>query len=293
MKSYIEFKQERSFENILSDAFGFVRNEFKPFFKTVFQIAGPYIILFIISMVFYTYYTGQTLDFDLTSNDFGSDFIDPFLLLISAGAYLISALLAYVFAISTTLHYIKSYIINNGNTDFNEIKQNVYKRFWGFLGLGILKWITLIVTIFLCVLPVFYFMVPMAIIFSIYVFEDQDASSAYGSSFSLIKSEFWVTLATIIVLGIIVTIASYVFALPTTIYTLLKTGIFSGEIDPENFTNLVDPISIILNVLGTLFQLSLNLIFTIGTALIYFNLNEKKNFSGTLDRIESIGNIGE
>ena len=84
-------------------------------------------------------------------------------------------------------------------------------------------------------------------------------------------------------------VISFVFSLPTAIYTYAKMGIFSGEIDPGGLNSLTDPVYIILNVIGQFFQYLLNIITIVGSAFIYFNLNERKYFSGTLERINSIG----
>jgi hypothetical protein len=71
-------------------------------------------------------------------------------------------------------------------------------------------------------------------------------------------------------------------------------GIFSGEIDAEGMMDIFkDPIYILLNVISTLAQFLLNLISIIAGVFIYFNLNEKKNFTGTYERIDSLGEIRE
>jgi hypothetical protein len=88
-------------------------------------------------------------------------------------------------------------------------------------------------------------------------------------------------------------VVSFVFSLPTVIYTYAKMGIFSGEIDPGNLDTLTDPIYIILNVISQLFQYILNIITIVGSAFIYFNLNERKYFSGTIERINSLGKSEE
>jgi len=44
-------------------------------------------------------------------------------------------------------------------------------------------------------------------------------------------------------------------------------------------------------VIGTVAQFLLNLIGIIAGAFIYFNLNEKKNFTGTYERIANLGEI--
>jgi len=289
MKTIIEFKKQREFGDILTDTFAFIRNEFKPFFSAIIKISGPYVALFLFAMVFYIYSIGDMFNFDLIqSNQF---YGSPLKIISAYLLYFGTAILAYTFTTSTVLHYIKSYIDNNGNINVEEIKQNVYKNFWSFLGLSILKVLTLIVAVFICCLPVFYFMVPMMVALPILVFERNGASEAYSKSYQLIKDEFWITLATIVVLLIIYWVASTVFSIPTAIYTYAKMGIFSGEIDPGNLDTFVDPVYILLNVLGTFFQYILNIITIVGSAFIYFNLNERKFFSGTLERIDSLGKI--
>ena len=286
MKKLIEFKKQRELGEILTDTFGFIREEFKPFSKTVLQICGPYLLLFLIALSFYVYSSGDLFNFQI-GNELQQNNLP--LLFGSLIAFMIFGVLAYTFADSAVLHYIKSYIQNEGRVNVDEVKQNVKDTFWGFLGLSILKVITLIVAVLICCLPIFYAMVPMYVVFCIYIFENKDATTAYSYSFSLIKSEFWMTFATIIVIGLIVMIASYAFGIPAAIYSIAKMGMFSGEIDPANMQDFIDPVYIFLNVLSYLFKFLLNLILTVSAALIYFNLNERQNFTGTFERIQSLG----
>lgn len=291
MKSYIQFKKQREFGQLLADTFAFIRNEFKPFFGAIIKISGPYVALFLFSMVFYTYIVGDMFNFDLIqSNQF---YASPGKLILAYCTYFAGVILAYTFTTSTVLFYIKSYVDNNGTVNLDEVKQNVYRTFWSFLGLSILKGITIIVSMLICCLPVFYFIVPMVVTLPILVFELSNAGDAYSKSYALIKDEFWITLATIIVFLLIYWVVSSVFALPTVIYTYAKMGVFSGEIDPGSFDTLVDPVYIFLNVLSTFFQYLLNITTIVGSAFIYFNLNERKYFSGTLERIDSLGKLEE
>ena len=116
---------------------------------------------------------------------------------------------------------------------------------------------------------------------------------SFSDSFSLIKDEFWITFLTIFVIGIIVTVASYAFALPASIYSIIKMGVFSGEIDPGDLGSFFDPVYIILNVLSYAARFLLNLISVVAGVFIYFNLNERKNFTGTYEAIERLGNTQE
>lgn len=289
MKTLIEFKKQRELGDILSDTFGFVRTEFKPFFKTILQISGPYLVVFLLAMGFYSYSVGDIFNFT-NRNDNAFNDMGIFTMITAVLLMMISAILAYTISTSAVLHYIKSYNDNQGSVNFEEVKKYTKSTFWSFLVLNITKWIVLVFSAMLCFLPVFYFMVPMSIVLCILVFENKDVSDSFSDSFKLIKDEYWITLATVIVIGIIVAVAGYAFSVPASIYSIIKMGIFSGEIDPANMNVFNDPILIILNMLSYLVQFLLHSLSVVGSAFIYFNLNERKNFTGTLERIESIGN---
>lgn len=289
MKKLIKFKKQRELGDILTDTFGFIRNEFKPFLTTVLQISGPYLVMFLLSMAFYTYTVGDIFNFSALSGT-NSDILSPLLIAAALLIFSVSAILTYTIATSAVLYYIKSYSENEGVVNVDEVKQHVKQTFWGFLVLNFVKWIVIIVSALFCLLPMFYFIVPMTIVLCIFVFENKDVSDSFSDSFKLIKDEYWITFATILVIGIIVTVASYAFGLPASIYSIAKMGIFSGEMDPANMNVFADPILILLNVFSYLFQFLLNFISIVGAAFIYFNLNEKKNFTGTMEQIQSLGN---
>ncbi|OIQ22990.1 hypothetical protein [Lacinutrix sp. MedPE-SW] len=292
MKQYIEFKKKRELGEIFSDTFAFIRNEYKPFFKTIINVAGPYLALFLFGLVFYMY---------VVDNSFSFNFQDPdafptenFAMIFAAyAAYLVTAILAYTFTVSTALHYIKSYVDNNGTTKLQEIKASVHQSFWGFLGLSILKGLTLGVAIMLCCLPILYFMIPMAVVFPIYVFAKKNATDAYGESYSLVRNELVMTGVTVFLIWLVLIVIAYCFMIPIMMYSYMKMGVFSGEFDPANMDSFVDPVYIALNVLSSFFQFLLNLVFIVASVFIYFSLNEKKNFTGTFERIDSLGKTEE
>ncbi|MBO0331764.1 hypothetical protein [[Muricauda] lutisoli] len=289
---YIEFKKQRELGEILSDSFGFIRNEFKPFFGTILKIVGPYILAMLISMGFYMYTIGDV--FNLTAiggNQFSA--LSPVIMVISVLALMLSSIAAYVLAQGTVLYYIKSYIDHKGTTDYDEIRQGVYGSFWSLIGLGILVGLSVFIGAMFCLIPGIYLAVPLSISFAILVFLKKDTMDSYQYSFSLIKENWWITFATLFIIYIIVMVATYAFSLPGAIYTWIKMGVFSGEMDAENMNLFNDPIYLFLNILSSLVQFLMNIILLVATALIFFNLNEKKNFTGTFERIESLGKSAE
>ncbi|MBT8302719.1 MAG: hypothetical protein KJO63_15455 [Maribacter sp.] len=291
MTRFIEFKKQRELGEILSDTFSFLRTQFKPFVSTYFKIVGPYLVVMLISMVFYLSAFSSFLDFNTQSSNQVFSGVTMFFGIL---VFLIALIMVYATSQSTVLHYIKSYSINTGIIDFNEIKKEVYSSLWSFIGLGILVVLSVFIGLMFCIVPGIYLAVPLSLSFSIMVFAQKSVGDSYSYGFTLVKDEWWITFATLFVVGIIVTIASYAFSLPAVIYQYAKMGIFSGEMDAESMTNsFVDPIYMILNMIGTVAQVLLNLITIIAGAFIYFNLNEKKNFTGTFERIQSIGKTPE
>jgi len=292
MNEYIEFKKQRELGDILSDTFAFLRSQFNPFFRTFFKIVGPFLLIMMISLALYMYFAGDgftrilqgaNANLEPDASSFATMFVVGFL-------YLISMITVYTVSQSTVLHYIKSYANGKGEINFDEIKSNVYKRFGSFLGLGILVGLSVMAGIMACCIPGIFLWVPLTLSFSVLVFDQMGATDSYGHSFKLVKDEWWITFAPLFVLALIVGVASYAFAVPTTIYQYAKMGVLSGEVDAENMGQLFqDPIYLLLQMIGTLAQFLLNLISVVAGAFIYFNLNEKKNFTGTYERIEGLG----
>ncbi|SDQ93618.1 hypothetical protein [Flagellimonas zhangzhouensis] len=290
-QTYIEFKKQRELGEILSDTFGFIRNQFKPFFGTILKIVGPYIVVMLIAMGFYMYTVGDIFNVATVYNTVPD--LSPIIMILAIVVLMFSSIAAYVLAQGTVLHYIKSYIANNGVANYDDVHKEVYRSFWSLIGLGILVGLSVFVGMLFCFIPGIYLAVPLSISFAILVFLKKDVMESYNYSFTLIKENWWITFATLLIIYIIVAVASYAFSLPSVVYMWIKMGIFSGEMDAETFNLFNDPVYLILNVISTLIQFLMNIILLVSTAFIFFNLNEKKNFTGTFERIDNLGKSSE
>lgn len=289
---YIEFKKKRELGDVLSDSFAFLRSQFKPLLTTFFKIVGPYILVMLISLGFYFYALGSLFDFNIES----SNEVYPIILtVVVVFVLIISVIATAVMSQSSILYFIESYIDNNGTTNFSEIKKKVYQNFWSFFGLGILVGLSIGVGLFFCVIPGMYLYVPLSLTFAIYVFSKKDVMTSYNYSFTLVKDEWWITFATLLIVGIIIGIAGAAFSMPATIYSWIKMGMSAGEYDAVSspLGIFVDPIYIILYLVSMIFRFALNIITIVAGVLIYFNLNEKKNFTGTYERIQNLGQTPE
>ncbi len=291
MNQYIQFKKQRELGEILSDTFAFLRTEFKPFMTTYFKIVAPYLIILLIALGFYLYSFSSILDFNSTSSN---ELFSGISMMVSALVFIVAMILVYAVSQSTVLHYIKSYTELQGQTDFDKIKKEVYDTLWSFIGLGIIVVLSIMVGFIFCFIPGIYLAVPLSLSFSIMIFMNKSVGESYNYGFTLVKDEWWITFATLFIIGIIVGIAGYAFNLPAVIYQYGSMGIFSGEMDATSLSgNFVDPVYLILNMIGTLAQMLLNIISIVAGAFIFFNLNEKKNFTGTFERIQNLGKTTE
>jgi len=288
VKSFIEFKKQRDFGLVLTDTFSFLRSEFKPLSKLVLNITGPYFFTYLILLSLYNYIAGESLDFSIdgpVNNNIDFIYIVTYIL------YWVSLTVTFVFLCGTVFYYVKSYIENKGSVNQNEVYRNTYKNFWLLFGIGILKLITLSFALMLCILPILYAFVPMSIVFSIFVFRPRSSvMTSYSDSYNLVNLDFWTTWGSYIVFWLIYIAIVAVLNIPLFIYTFIKTGILSGEIDPTNLNGFTqDPLIIIFSVIQGFAQIFLYIIPLVGGVMLYYNLNEKKNFTGTYERIGSIG----
>ncbi|MBD1260857.1 hypothetical protein HZY62_09690 [Maribacter polysiphoniae] len=290
MNNYIHFKKQRELGEILSDTFAFLRSQFKPFIATYFKIVAPYLLIMLIAVGFYLYSFSSVLNIGSSSGSL----VSGVTMLISGLVFLVAMILVYAVSQSTVLHYIKSYTELQGQTDFDKIRREVYDSLWSFIGLGIIVVLSIVVGFICCFLPGIYLAVPLSLSFSIMIFMNKSVGESFSYGFNLVKDEWWMTFATLLVVGIIVGVAGYAFSLPAQIYQIASMGIFSGEMDALDVNSgFVDPVYIILYMISTLAQMLLNTISIIAGAFIFFNLNEKKNFTGTFERIQNLGKTNE
>jgi hypothetical protein len=285
--TYINFKRKRELGEIITDTFKFLRRNFKAIFRNLFKIAGIPFVIFIAASA----YNAQS--------SFGSgslfDATNPFAAFDSS-AVIISTLLVYVtlflfmtFLNTAIISIVKSYVTNEGQIIDEEVSATVKDNLSTILLTGFSKYILSFIGLMLCVIPGIYIAVPFFLIFPILIFENKSTGEAFTESFNLIKDNWWITFASIFVLGLLWYVISIVFSLPSMIYIWVKmfTSIQEGSMsDPSS---MFDMGTVILTVVASALQYIAYVFMPIGAALIYYNLNEQKNQTGTLEQIDRLG----
>lgn len=288
------FRKEREFGEIITDSFSFFTKNRKDLTRIFLKFIGPYIILMVIGTTYYQYKTGDIFN-DITLISSNPDFIaEAFTDNISALLlFFIVSIVANIMIYATVLHSIKTYIKNNGIFDETEISQGIKKDFFRILGYTVLVAIVVVIGFILCFLPGVYLAVVLSPGIGILIFEDLSVSDAFTKAFKLIKDNWWITFATILVFTILISILGYIFQLPALIYTIIEsiTAAENSVEDPSAFGKIYQNwFYLLMSAIGAIGQYFLSLFSVIMIALVYFNLSEKQEFKGTYDQIDQIGN---
>jgi hypothetical protein len=287
--NYVEFKKERDLGAIISDTFKFLRLEWKPFFGSVLRTAFLPIIIAIAGLFFYMY------SFPNLFGELGGS-IDGFyekstsgLMFISLAFIMVFFLIAYVIMNITALYYIKSYIDNKGIIDYVMIQERVKDKFWSFAGLFMLIGLILMASMLFCFFPAIYTGIVLALAAPILVYNNLDATDTIRYSFKFVNGHWWETFGIMIVVGIITTIVSFAFSIPAVIYSFMKMGIPTNDA-VVLVNSFKDPIYLVLMGISYIGKFILYAVTLISNVFIYFDINEQKNASGAMDKIDNLGN---
>ncbi len=286
MSQPIEFRKQRELGDIITDTFKFLRQNLKPLFINILKMTGPVFVILILAIGYYSY-----LGMDLLSNPFLVEtsgvnvetfFISVFILFVSLVAF-------YVLLYNTVLHYIKSYIENSGEVDHSQVSRGVKQDFGSMLGLVILVGIITVFGLMLCFFPGVYVWVPLSLAPAMLIFARTSVMDSISYSFSLIKDNWWTTFFTLFVITLLIYIIGLIFQFPLMIYMFIKALVMSQEGSISNPADIVDWVYVFFNVLSSLFQYLLSVIGVVASAFIYYHLDEKKNATGTYERISNLG----
>jgi hypothetical protein len=318
---FIEFRQKRTFDQVLNTTFVFLKHNFKKFFQSFFAIGGPVILL---TGVFYGVFFYGFMKNAFTGMEPGSDPFEIF----GFGAFgpVVFVLLAliimvgYILLTGAVYEFMALYKEQGGAE--NITPKEVWERLKSDFG-RLLKSTLLVGAIFIAAIVVFalaigliiamadsgggsfggiigmlilmpilmlglfYVIIRVILVFPLNIFEKLGARAALKRSFYLTKGAFWRTFGIIFLMYTVQMMIGYAILIPQMVLGVgIGLGTSSGEIENENTMALIMAISYGLYFLVS-FALSSLTIVAVG--LQYFSLVEEKEHSGLMDRISEIG----
>ncbi len=289
MNEIIRFKQQRELGTILTDIFKFIRLNWKSLFSLILKISGPALLVLIAAYIYYMQSVfgsmGLMQNLEAFENLGANSFVAVLFLFVSILVY-------YSLLNGVILHCIKSYIKNNGIISKKEVTAGVKDDFWKLIGTSFLVGIITVFGMMFCVIPGIYLGVVLSTAFAVVVFERREVTDAISYCFKLIKNEWWITFANLLVVFLLYYFINLIFQVPQIIYLFIKGFSMVQEISADP-SMMFDWVYILITSIALIFQYLLYSIIVLCAAFIYFNLNEKKNFTGTLETIESLGERDE
>ncbi len=285
-ENYIRFKKQREVGEIITDTFRFLRENYRLLLKMIFRVTGPVFLIVLLALAYYSYLTIDTLENPLLFINTGQNMT---MIAVAFLVLLFSLLVFYVLLYETILHFIHSYVLNQGIIKETQVLEGIKSDFGSMLGLLLLGSMITGFGLMLCLLPGIYLWVPFALAPASLVFARLPLLDAINHTFSLLKDHWWISFFSLVVMVLLVYIIGLIFQAPMLIYFFFKslTSAQAGSVaDPST---MLDWVYVVFNVISSLAQYLLSSIVIIAIAFIYYNLDEKKNFTGSYEIISNLG----
>lgn len=293
-QNLINFKKERDFGELISDTFGFIKQNYKALFKVIVKVAGPIMLLTIVSYLVYNFiiFGGNSPfsnNFDIIFEEVSGRYTITFM--IGVVFMMVVSILFYAIFYAVINYSIQSYIEHDGEINIEEVSDQVRAKWSSFFGLTFVTGIMMFFGFLLCVLPGIYLAVPLSLTYAIMVFKNLGVSDSISYSFRLIKSNWWVSFFTLLVMLIFYYIIVSIFQIPSAIFTMVKVMTVDGNSPGVfNWSDFSSWMMLIFSGLVTVIQFFLFGFLVVTSSFIYFNLDEKLNRTGAFESIDRLGN---
>lgn len=279
MQPKIELAKTRDFGEIINDTFTFIGHNWKPLLKSFAIICGFFIVAnLVVALLQQQKLIRAMQDFPNGTVRFAR-FTELF-----SGTNFLSLIfgLINVTAISLVpLSFIALYKEKGNVSPETEEVWGYFKHyFFRALGSYFVVGVCLVIGFVLCIAPGLYLWPILSLVLPIIVLENTSLGFAWSKSFQLIKENWWQTFGAIVVSWIIAYAAMMIFILPVSLFTV--GSLFIAKSHPSSSA------LILTTIISALCQVFL-VLPSITAALCYFSLNEQKEGTGLMNRINNFG----
>jgi len=284
----LELAKSRDFSDLISDTFQFIRENFKPLIKCFFVLCGFFLVAgFVLTFMQQLKIVNITSSVAGNPNDYDTPTPATAFSRLFGWQYFITILfqlLTYTVMTIVVISYMAIYRAK-GN------KPATVEEVWGYLKyyifriyfVGLLLAVLLFLALICCIVPGVWLYPIVGIMFPIMIVENAGLGYAFGQGFKLIKGHWWNTFGAQFISYVIALIALMVIVVPV---SLLALG--SMYLRP-NMSNVSAPFLAIYLAFGQIGHV-LYIIPLVTVGLCYFSLNEMKEGTGLMERINQMGN---
>lgn len=276
---YMKFRQTRDFGQLLLAPFSFIKQEFKRLSKALLYYAGPFLVISLTLIGFFIKMITEKASFDDESF-----VISTF---IYAGSFLLFMLFAFSMANVVIHSYVALYVEKGRDGfDLDDVWSMSKKNFFSFLGQQFVLGLLIMVGLMFCYIPGIYLQVSTSFVYIASIHENKSFGKSLTRSFQVIKGEWWTTFALTMVMGIILSIVSYILIIP--IYAIIFVGAATGTQGAGMF--IAGGVFVVLYFILYLFMYAVQVLMS---NFQYFNLIEMKESPGLLKKVREIKVEGE
>ena len=276
----IELRKTRDFSAKINIAFDFIRQNFKILAMSMIYISGPFIIIGGICSGLYQ----QKSLAGLGQGAFGNIFNEWY------GVMIVFVLLGNVSSMIVVNEFVRLYELKEDpqSIDVSEIWQGVKENFMRILLAMLVISLLLILSFVLLILPLFYVGTVLSLIAPIMIIEKRNFGEAFGRCFFLISEKWWSTFGLLVVMFLIAGFMGYIFQLPQLIFTVVfalhKTTDALAE--PAVWEQAGIIVSSVISTIGS--NLLQSIVF-VAMIFQFYNLVERKEAQGLMNRLDSFG----
>ncbi len=277
----IELAKVRDFSAIINDSFMFLRQNFKPLLRSFFTFCGFFIVASIIANIAHQLKMHEfmlenglpAIPSTRISNYFQTWGIE-------AALSVLFMLLSYTAIAVTVLSYITIYKEKGNVAPTNEEIWGYFKYYYlKIIGCAILNAIIVFIGAVFCFIPGIWLYPIMALTLPIMIIENTTYGYAFNQSFRLIKDNWWITFGAIFIMGIIVGISGAIVTIPAALWSQFSILLhWPGGKIATVLSSILSHVALVFYILPV-----------ITIALCYFSLNEQREGTGLMARINQIG----
>ncbi len=278
----INFRKVREFGDNLNDTFLFIKQNLKGLLGAFFGFCG---IFMLGKAIFSGLYESRSFGFlDRLGGGFAaggqrtaiSEIFTPEYFLIIFFSWLTFVSMRVVLAA-----YIKFYVENDGlHPSMDQVWVYFKKYFFRVFFYSIPIWVLIIIGTLFCLLPGIYLAVVFTAFDMVLVIEDATMGEAFNRCFLIIKDQFWISLA-------IYLVALIIYSFGGMIISLLIGGLvgLATYFTTKSIGTTAGVVTSFLNIFSGVFYI----VFFVSSAFQYFNLAERHDGTGILQRIDALG----
>lgn len=289
----LNLREERDFGQKFNAVFSFIQQNAKSFLKTLLLLVGPLVLLggIFLGMV-YSKMFGAVGNVELLESDM------PF-----SGSSIWEMLLSNLFLSLASVWlgivvyaYMAEYLAGNRNITIEAVWERGKGKILPVIGIGFIIFFTIMVVtlafVFIPLGPIWlrmiilvclamYFAIVVSLAIPIMIIEDEPIFESIGRSFTLIKGQWWATFGLMIVMGMISGMATMIFAIPFYVIMFMSFFLQTGGLG-----EILMIVASCILFAGAYLMATLPLL---ALAFQYFNLSEKKEGTGLLEKVNQIG----